>query len=274
VTLADPELRLADRLGMIRQVHHVQLYESGRPFDQYVNALWEARKKAQSEGRTAEVTCIKLLMNSLIGKLAAQDRCWVDEPRAPPQKPWTHAVWRPLGSDRIFETRSIGYHVQVRHDGGETQESCPQLAAWVYSVGRVRLFEWIKQAGEGQVHYVDTDGLLVSTAAEFALKQSGMVQSGQLGALRVQGVYPSLRIGGIKSYAAPGRTVQAGVDPDWGHASLGVYAGWTAGTVVEATGTGQPPRAESRWVEIPEYHPYRHGTVLPDGRVEPLIVGG
>lgn len=273
VTLCGPEIALARAAESLVSIMWADLYEPGDPCRRYMSALWERRVRGERAGRAVEAQSIKLLMNSLVGKWAARGRCWSDAPGEALLPPWQTCYKYHAESRKLCRYRSIGWHVQREDVEDETAESCPALAAWVYSVGRVRLWEWMCAAGRENVYYVDSDSLYCTDLGAGRLAGSGMVRPGEMGALRVQGVYPTLRIGGIRDYAAPGRTVRAGV-PKGGRADDddGLRY-WCPETVREAVDARRRPEPAARLIELRERGAYRHGVVGKDGTVSPLDVG-
>jgi DNA polymerase type B, organellar and viral len=270
--LCGPELIAAESAGYLSSVSECAIYEPGDPLGRYMRTLWDARKTFSAAGRTAEQLCVKLLANSCIGKLAARKRSWIDAPESLPPGDWR--TWhRIMGEDRkLVRHRTIGWHAQRLEIDGETEDSTPALAAWIYSEGRMRLWNWMRTAGSEEVYYVDSDSVFCSGVGASRLQVSGAIQPGKMGALRVQGVHQGVRISGIRDYRCGDKVVRAGVpSPGTSHQGT-VYAWWRDSTVRESIDEWTEPRAEARLVVIPEARIYRHGTVCADGRVEPLVV--
>lgn len=272
VTLPGPEIARALATGCLLSVGRVALYEGGLPLNGFVHALWLSRCRAEEGGRLAERQCIKLILNSLIGRLCARAKSWIDAPEPLPLGPWRTWYGSAGEGRKRIRYRSVGWHVQRLEEGGETAESTPALASWIYSIGRMRLWDWMECAGRENVYYVDSDSLHTSTAGGDALRAAGMVAPDTLGALRLQGVYPTLRIGGIRDYATPGRTVRAGVATDPDRFLDGVDAWWRESTVREAIDEWHQPEATARLVAVPINRAYRHGVVDAQGRVSPHVV--
>lgn len=272
VTLPWPEVEAALARGCEVLPLRCALYEGGRPCDAFMSAMWRFRVAAARDERVAEAQCTKLLLNSLIGKWAARGRVWSEAPEALPPSDWFtwSAPYGPAGA--LHKYRTVGWHPQREDDSDETPESCPALAAWTYSVGRVRLLEWMETAGAEDCYYVDSDGGFFSAAAAERLAASGAVRPGVLGALRVQGVLQELRISGIRDYAADGRTTQAGTPTADTLTADGVHQWWRERTVREAIGEHRQPVSEAVRVRAPVIRTYRHGHVGADGRVTPYRV--
>lgn len=271
-TLCGPEYQLAEASGSLVRVMQASLFEPDRPFDDFVSRLWQARVAAKSSGHTGGESCIKLLMNSLTGKLAAHEYSWVDEPMSCPPGPWQ--TWQRYGSDGLLvgSYRTIGWHAQRLVRGEETAESTPAIAAWIYSLGRVQLWKWMEDAGMENVHYVDSDSVITNEQGLRSLDGLGHIRPGVMGALRLQSVYEGLRIAGIKGYAhGRGRCI-AGIDPSLTDDGAGHYSGWRSESVGEAMARGNTPTSRARFVQLPVARAYRHGHVGRDGRVSPLEV--
>jgi hypothetical protein len=248
------------------------VYDPGVPCQLYVQSLWRARQAARDEGDRHREQCVKLLMNSLVGKWAAHSRAWTDDARGLPPDAWSSWYVRDAVSGALERWRSVGWHVQRLEVGGQPEDATPALAAWTYSVGRMRLWDWMEEAGREDVVYVDSDSVMCTAEGATRLHRSGEVRPGQLGALRLQGVYKLVRIGGIKDYAADAIRVQAGTPTAGTIERQGVVQWWRNSTVGESVSEGHAPDATARLVTVPVCRPYRHGVVDGSGRVSPLIV--
>lgn len=272
VTLPWVEIEWLLGSGVEVSVMRACLYEPGQPVTRFVSELWRARETYARQGRRAERAVVKLIMNSLVGKWAAHGHVWSEAPEALPPSDW-HTWYAPYGPEgALHRYRSIGWHVQREDVTDETPESVPALASWVYGVGRVRLNQWIETAGWDDVYYVDSDSLFCSERAAERLARSGAVEPGALGALRLQGVHPSLRIGGIRDYTAGSRKVQAGTPRTGTETHDGLTQWWRPSSVGESVAGRRAPEPVARLITVPVHRAYRHGTVGTDGRVSPLIV--
>jgi hypothetical protein len=295
VTLAGPEIALARERGSLVSISYAAFYEPARAAETYMQALWGQRQGRTAAADKVGAECCKRLMNCVVGKWAALGKAWKRVRPGPLLLPWQQAFipycpecrkaaagpvkegrmgCHRCGHNTILKRyRSIGKHRQRLDTSPNTKESCAALAGWTYSVGRVRLQGWIDQAGAEETYYVDSDSLLCSGAGYGNLERAGEVQPGVMGALRVQSVCESVRIGGIRDYSAGERNVQAGTRLDGAKLAAGRYFYPVVETVGEALSGGRRPEANVRIVSVPVHRAYRHGHIAADGRVEPINVG-
>lgn len=178
--LAGPELHLAERLGLIRKIRRIFVWEQASPLEQYAHHLYGVRKSAPDAGTAGMV---KLLLNATFGLLASQCEGRVVHVR--PKKIPEGAV--PIGPDlwqTTPKTRPKIYH--------------PLAAAVLTSRVRERMYEAAASCQEPL--YIGVDGL------HTPLGDDGAPRLGEgLGQWRAEGPW----LGGA-SYLAPGRYVLRG----------------------------------------------------------------
>lgn len=85
----------------------------------------------------------------------------------------------------------IGEQVYIAEEPRDGQETLPQLLSYIMMQTRLRLLRAMKCAGEANVMYVDTDGLIVNEIGRDRLNRFGDVLTG---ALRQKGTYGSVRV--------------------------------------------------------------------------------
>lgn len=273
--ICGPEFALAQSLGSVLGVSSVSLYEPGNPWGRFVSALWRARSEAELRGQSARRSAIKRLMNSAIGKCAAHGWCWTADERGAPPADWCSWYAPDYDSGEMTRWRAIGWQPQRREDTGEHPESCPQLAAWVYSLGRAKLWEWMECAGLENVLYVDTDCLYTTERGYLRLVNAKHVESGSLGKLRLQYVHSWILIHGIKDYETPAGRTCSGVPTRAIRLDDGGYSWWCPETIpdtIRERPTGRAPLPRLNALHRSERTAYTHGTVMADGRVRPLEV--
>lgn len=273
--LCGPEYALAERLGHVLGVSCVSLYEPGDSWGVFMSALWRARTEAELAGHVARRSAIKRLMNSAIGKCAAHGWSWTADDRGAPPADWCTWYAPDYDTGELVRWRAIGWQPQRREHTGEHPESCPQLAAWVYSLGRVKLWEWITIAGLENVHYVDTDCVYCTEEGYRRLVGAQCVSEGTLGALRLQYIHSWMVIHGIKDYETPQGRVCSGVPTRAVRLDDGGYSWWCPETIpdtIRQRPEGRAPLPVLNALHRSERTAYTHGTVMPDGRVRPLEV--
>lgn len=271
--LAGPEISLAVSIGVLLGVSQLSLYETGDPWQQFMRRLWRERignGNAQSIGKRA---CVKRLMNSVIGKAAARGWKWLDDHNGCPPSDWCRWTEPDAETGMPMRWRSLGWHTQREVFTGEHPESCPQLAAWVYSLGRVRMWNWLEMAGRENVYYVDTDSVYCSAVGAHKLQANVDDNAGRIGALQLRGVYDWLQVDGIKQYQTPASCTIAGKPSDAFPLSGGGFGYWRSRTIKDSLGDNckpNAPTAEQRRFVVSSRRQYRHGVVADNGSVTPI----
>jgi len=125
--LSYPELQLAEKMGLEYDVIDSWVfYGSGeRPFE-FINELYEARKKAKKENDRAMELVLKIVMNSLYGKFAEK-------------QPKIRAYLKPCGESKEIVIGDQKFYVAESNQPGLL--FCPVLAAYITSQTRAMLLE-------------------------------------------------------------------------------------------------------------------------------------
>ena len=264
-----PEWQLAHRCGARVQIERWWGYEPVQCFAGYMSALWQARSSAREVPSGYRQAALKLLMNSLIGKCCASGRYWRDCPEEYYPEPW--AAWPDydVETNSIARMRSIAGRVQREVKEEWADEAVPALAAWIYSLGRVRLFEWMSIAGWDEIFYVDTDSLWTTERGYDRLCAAGQMANGELGRLRLRAIHPWARFLGHKHYDTPMGLVCAGVPRNGTLHSGDRRTVWRAQRISEACARQKAPDAQIVRHDIADRAPYRGGRAGEDGVVYP-----
>lgn len=267
--LCGPELADAARLNRIRAVHSVATYDMGEPLKEYAQTMYRLRCEEESEGLPAVATWIKRLIVSLPGKLGQLNHKWVDCPNIMPQT--MYGEWYGEDADgELVRYRSVGGIVQRDCIDGYAADSIPSLAAFVTSYGRMRLVDAIRCAGRENVHYYDTDSLMLTEEGYERLQRSTFMATAGMGFLTVRGRYDGMEIRGVKYYVADGKVTCAGLAKgnvvDSGD---GVHYQRYL-TAVEQARKGLRPEAVVMTGKYLRAEAYGGGTVSPDGKVTPF----
>lgn len=156
------ELRLALKYGCEIRIHKT-IYSRNtiNPFKQYVKILYDYRKKAKSQGHSAESLYLKLLLNSLYGKFGQQteerkygfcfeehDDTWIFEPF----KDTDLGIWKKV-DDRG--------HI-IRKDA---KRSILTFASYTTSGARIKLYDAVQRYvldKEYDILYTDTDSIITT----------------------------------------------------------------------------------------------------------------
>lgn len=291
-TLCGPELVLASNEGHLHRIHSAAVYDMDRPFAKFYASLWKQRQKSNAEKTTDLGKTIKAMLSRFHGKFCQRAMSWITVPQANP--PACFAQWyaaspndidsliRPSGlavepwhvdqyvNQKLVKWRSIGWQVQVEVNGGEHRNSCPAIAAWILSLGRIKLLQWIMSAGQHNVHYIDTDSLWTNRHGYIKLLGEGHIKEGELGYLRLVAVHKRMHIDGLKTYTVDGDATHAGIPDEATMQANGEYRYYLQPSIASSLRGRHLPVAASFLVERNAATKYRHGTPTLGGRVMPL----
>lgn len=267
-----PEWQLLLASGGRAEFEHWWAYEPTDPFGEFVSALWRARTCAKTDRRRGHESAIKLLMNSLIGKCCARNCYWQDCPDELWPRPWD--AWPEYDDETKTTTRMrcVAGRVQREIDDGFAADAAPALAAYVYSLGRVRLWEWQTTAGRDEIYYCDTDSLWTSEAGYDRLVAAGQMGDGELARLRLRNVHPWARFYGAKHYETPMGITCSGDPTARAVMRDGDGYAWTADTPAQAARRRLAPTSDLVRQDLYARQPCHGGRVGADGTVYPLEV--
>lgn len=210
-TLTGPELLRLRGRGRVLACEGIAVYRLGTPFRDAAAALLAMRADARSANRPAWELFVKLVSNSLAGKLAQRSGRWVERRRLTGPVPWGEWVegGGPGGATRRFRALA-GLVWEWDHEQGKPG---PFAAAFAYltALGRIRLENIRDRLGRKAVYAQDTDGLWVAPADVDVLRRSGEPFGDEPGNVSVRDVVESARWYGARHYWTPGRWVMAGI---------------------------------------------------------------
>lgn len=269
-TLAGPELQDASKYGRIRNIHSCCLYRMAKIASKYADILYMLRCGYEEMGDTVACNLVKRLLVSLSGKLGQKYRRWENVYNAgyvPPYGEW----WGSLADGTPARYRSIAGICQRDVTNGFSYDAVPAAAAFINSYGRVKLLNAIRAAGWGNVFYVDTDSLFVNEVGYGSILRSAVAVGDGLGLLTLKDSGQSMCVTGIKAYRYGERQVCSG----------GVQGNGISGTtqaemlrpaaIADSCRRGIMPEPELMEQLYNRVQTYRHGRVLPDGRVVPFL---
>lgn len=266
--LCGPELAYALERGHVEAVHRYATYQGGDALSPYMTDWLAMRAELTANGFPALAAWVKGLLVCLHGKFAQRAKRWVDRKDAVADHPY-HSWYRKDGDGPVTRWRSVAWHVQEEVDQGEPDETMPALAAWVFSLGRMRLWAAMEAVGMERCYYVDTDSVWTDPEGVERLARAGLVGDGEVGKLRVVAEHDEATFYGWKHYLAGGKLICAGLPR--GHVidvlDDGTYwqRQWLSAAVIEGR------RPDGRIVErkYTRQGGYKHGVIQPDGRVLP-----
>lgn len=207
-TLCTPELAHALKRGRVKRVHEAVVYDKAPIFREYVDEFYRRRLGYAEQGdKFGEEVC-KLFLNSLYGKFG--QRGWKTEIRV--EVPWTGVwAWTEIDAEtgKVYRMRALGGVLLVESQEGEAPYSHPAIAAHVTAWGRLRHWELLEAAGRDNVHYYDTDSVLVNDRGLERLSER--IGQGELGSLKLERTWRTGTLFGPKDYERDGEHVTKGV---------------------------------------------------------------
>lgn len=180
--LTTPEIHYALERGHLQKVYEFAYYKSAILFDEFVEYFYEKRAAYRKEGDDAFSFMCKILMNSLYGKFGQNGRKWEET---------TKYSWDELSEgilqdgDNFIHLRQRLGKTQVLKMEGESENSAPIIASEITAHGRMQLWKYIRQAGEENVFYCDTDSLITNRQGIDNLRNC--LHPTMLGALKIEG---------------------------------------------------------------------------------------
>jgi hypothetical protein len=259
--LCGPDLYPALDMGHVRQWGAWASYDLERAFRDWAEGILRLRADARLRGDKALEAFAKSMGVALVGKFAQRGRHWEDTGRRDEADGWYQKVYHDEAGAAV-PIRCLSGRLQKQVDHGETRESMPALAAYVYAEGRRRLWGAQLVAGRDEVYYSCVDSLFCSRLGYERLQVSGLLGSGQPGSLRLVEVHDWLEVYGLNHWRTPSRYVAAGV-PRSGPSA------WMHRKARTQVGEGHAPTAEEYLAHVERISPYRHGVRGADGRVSP-----
>lgn len=218
--LTTGELKYAFKNGHIKDVKSAVIYEQADLFSVFVKRFYALRMQCRQQGKKQYAECCKLILNSLYGKFGQKAEIWEKIGSAPGERDRVESVFyegrnepgaiRYLLGD-IFEL--TGYE--------ECYNSFPAISSHVTAFGRLYLWSLMKQAGEGNYFYCDTDSLIVNEEGIGKLKNR--IHESRLGLLKLEGKSNVLSIRGLKDYSFSGKSVIKGISKNAVKLSDNVY---------------------------------------------------
>jgi hypothetical protein len=249
VVLTTPELVAAIGRGEVEKVHKVAWYTPGSPFKAWAEWVLRLRGEAKSLGDVAGEAWVKLLANSLSGRLARRRMGWSARPDAIPRELW--GGWHHLDAQtgEVVERRVRGGLVQEMERESDRPGTLAAGYAHLTAYGRCLMNDVRATAGRRHVMWQDTDGVIVTDLGRKRIERSEHYHPTEFGKLRFEGTYHNGRFLTAKHYWLDGRWVLSGI-----HDGFSVPDGKTAVDVV----TTNPARTARRPDSAGVYRIVRH----------------
>jgi DNA polymerase type B, organellar and viral len=291
-TLCANELSLALDRDEVISVHCAAWYDPELLFGQWAADMFKTIRGLADAGDSVSSKMVKRLAVSLFGKFGQHATRWRNHsnaampsdyatwyaphpryimpgnvPGEPPKEPWecelqpdwTYTQWRSICGTVQYETRV-----------SEGCNSCPGIAAFVYSYGRSKLLSWLMEVGTDHALYCDTDSLIVTAQGKSVLEQlRGAIGAG-LGQLKQKRVNSSIEIFGVKQYKTDTAKVLSGVPASAEILADGKVQYWIREGFNAALHRLSPPSELQTLVKHRLANNYKHGVVGVDGRIKPI----
>ena len=208
VTLTTPELMYALEHNHIVKVGRTVVYEQANIFKSYVDRFYKLRQEFKSAGVPEYEELCKKMLNSLYGKFGQKVEVWRKIGDCP-NEPDRVETCIEVGAVGVKQIRYLLGEVFMLEGYEESFNSFPAIAAHVTAYGRLHLWYLMKQAGEGNYFYCDTDSLFVN---EQGLQSLGSeLHNDRLGAIKVIEQTDSINIRGLKDYTISDKEVIKGI---------------------------------------------------------------
>jgi hypothetical protein len=265
--LSTPELKYALKNGHCVQILEGAGYEKAMIFEGFISELYKRRMQARSEGNFLYDELFKICMNSLFGKFAQHGNIYekIDYNPNMPNGNWVEI-------DHITKKQTnyralCGLVQELKHTG-ESRDSFPAIAAHVTAHGRILLWEYMQEAGQGNYCYCDTDGFWVNDVGLQRLKMH--VDPDVLGKLKLERSVNDFVIHGLKDYQYQDVVKIKGIRKDalWIADNIAVQESWSS--LKGALRDGHLDAPWTRTIEKELSRDYSKGIVNSDGMISPF----
>jgi hypothetical protein len=177
-----PEIAAAVRYGAtFKHIGKMLTYSRKEKYlARYAEDIYKKRQKAEKDGNPALKYMFKILLNSLYGKFG--------------ERVGQESNYIPLTDEDEIEGKRIVTGLNGREyiaidpsEKTETQHTFVCISSFITSYARVRLLSGIKDCGEENVIYCDTDSIKVKTGVPIPLE----INNTKLGAWKDEGTHTS-----------------------------------------------------------------------------------
>ena len=195
--LSSPELDLAIKENVLKEVISVAMYYKGKIFEDFIDFFYSERLEAKAKDNYAYSLFFKLIMNSLYGKFGQLSGEWQTRGKCDPLEVdyWNETI---QGDRHIYKMRKINGLVQRYERKEESFNSFCAISSHVTSYARIKLWNLMNQANMKNVYYCDTDSLFVNEKGYKNLKTQ--IDNTALGQLKIEAKTNNLKIIGCKHY--------------------------------------------------------------------------
>ncbi len=220
VTLTSPELLYALENNHIIKIDDVVIYEQANIFKSYVERFYKLRQEFKSANIAEYEDLCKKMLNSLYGKFGQKADVWKKIGDCPDEPDRVEIVFQ-HGVRGVKQIRYLLGEIYELIGYEESYNSFPAIAAHVTGFARMHLYKLMKQAGEGNYFYCDTDSLIVN---ELGLQNlENQLDEKTLGYLKIEDTVNTVCLRGLKDYSTVSKTVIKGIRKNAVEKSYGVY---------------------------------------------------
>ena len=269
VTLTTPELKYAFEHNHILEIRQAVIYEQANIFKSYVDRFYALRQEFKSAGVAEYEELCKKMLNSLYGKFGQKAEVWKKIGDCPDERDRVEILFV-SGFSGVKQIRYLLGEIFELVGYEETFNSFPAIAAHVAGYARMYLYKLMKQAGEGNYFYCDTDSLIVNEVGLCNLKSH--LNDTNLGYLKIQEVLSRLTIRGLKDYSTDTKQVVKGIRKNAVKVSDGVYEQEQWPSFKGVLRTGKVDTYTIKKVTKVLKRKYTKGDVNKDGSVSPFVL--
>jgi DNA polymerase type B, organellar and viral len=209
--LCGDELRLALANGLVRRVARCHVYDSAPLFKKWVDFWYQAKLDATAKEWPVRREFCKMMLNSLSGKWAQQDKRWLTDTTSNPIMEW--GGWARINAQtKVIENfRSLGKLVQRQAPKGYADHTLIPISACITANARAYMSTLRRSLPMRSVLYQDTDSLWVTQHAMDHLTAGGWINATEIGKFKHEDTIFDGGIYGRKDYIANGVFRKAGV---------------------------------------------------------------
>lgn len=270
VTLTTPELLYALEHNHLVKLERAVIYEQANIFKSYVDRFYKLRQEFKSAGVAEYEELCKKMLNSLYGKFGQKAEIW-EKIGDCPNEPDRVELCFEVGAVRVKQIRYLLGEIYELTGYEESYNSFPAIPAQVSAYGRLHLWGLMKQAGEGNYFYCDTDSLIVNE--EGLCNMQNQIDKVRLGGLKVVDSIERLTIRGLKDYSIETKHVVKGIRKNAVEIRDGVYEQEQWPSFKGLLRSGETNTYTVRKVTKVLDRKYTKGHVRTDGTIVPLALG-
>lgn len=200
----DVELDLAEREGATIEAHEGWRYEARPALRTWARWVLDT---LDAPATVVDPVCravVKGWSRTVVGRFGSRWSTFDPIGEAMPDG-WMMATARRAGEAESFRLLSVAGTTWAETHRHDSPDSAVHVMSWIMAATRVRLWAAMRVAGLDTVAYVDTDGLMVSSAGSERLSGSG------LPGLRLKSAWRHVEILGPRQLVLEGRLKAAGV---------------------------------------------------------------